>query len=191
MKMTLYTANCRGDKTNTSYPNRVEVNCPADLERAALLDHVCAEYRTEDVKRKRPDGTEYTQTVPFHRAITAFVKSDCMPFDLDNGHSNDPAEWKTLDSIKAAFPGVMFYAVPSRNHMKEKEQGKDKPPLSARPRYHIYFPIDEITDADEYTRLKQRVIDLFPWFDLNAKDAARFLFGVKNPAAVFVEGADV
>ena len=190
MKMTLYTANCRGDKANTSYPNRVEVNNAEDLENAAKYDHVCAEYRSEDVTHKRKDGTVYTEFVPFHRSIKAFVKSDCLPFDLDNGHSDDPNEWKTLDSIRETFPGVPFYAVPSRNHMKEKSQGKGKPTLLARPRYHIYFPIDEITDAGEYKALKEAVIALFPWFDMNAKDAARFLFGVANPVAESVEGAD-
>lgn len=190
MKMTLYRANCRGKKTNTSYPIRVDVNCIADLENVAKFDHVCAQYRSEYVTRKRDDGTEYTEFVPFHRSIKAFIKSDCLPFDLDNGHSDDPDEWKTLDSIRETFPGVPFYAVPSRNHMKVKSQGKDKPLLSARPRYHIYFPIDEMTDAGEYRALKDNVILLFPWFDLNARDAARFLYGVENPAALSVEGAD-
>ena len=84
--------------------------------------------------------------------------------------------------MNATFPGVGYYAVPSRNHMKEKD-GK-----AARPRYHLYFPIDAVTDAAEYRRMKEYMLAMFPYFDDNAKDAARFLFGVKGAQAEFMGG---
>lgn len=62
---------------------------------------------------------------------------------------------------------------------------KRKDKYSPRPRFHIIFPIDPVNDSDEYSRLKDSVIAFFPYFDTNAKDAARFFFGVKNPV---VEG---
>lgn len=128
---------------------------------AAAYDHVCAEYKNN------------------RRGNDNFVCADCLPFDLDNTHSDDPAEWQTLDTVKVTFPGVVFYAVESRNHMKEKN-GK-----AARPKYHLYFPIHEMTDAGEYRRLKEWVISRFPYFDTSAKDATRFFFGVENPQVQF------
>ena len=83
--------------------------------------------------------------------------------------------------VQAAFPGVPFYVAYSRNHMKQK--GKYSP----RPRFHVYFAIDPITDADEFKALKDKVCAYFPPFDMNAKDAARFFFGVENPVVEFYE----
>ena len=47
----------------------------------------------------------------------------------------------------------------SRHHLLPKE-GK-----SARPRYHIYFPISEITDAEVYGNLKKALQKEYPFFD--------------------------
>ncbi|MDR1599070.1 MAG: hypothetical protein LBS11_04265 [Oscillospiraceae bacterium] len=49
---------------------------------------------------------------------------------------------------------------------------------AARPRFHCYFQIDPVTDADEYSAMKRHALELFRAFDANAVDAARFLFGV-------------
>ena len=97
-----------------------------------------------------------------HRSIKDFISSDCLPFD--------------------AFPGVSFYVVYSRHHMKQK--GKYSP----RPRFHIIFPINPVTDGEVYRALKESVIDYFPYFDTNAKDAARFFFGVKDPVVELYGG---
>ena len=88
---------------------------------------------------------------------------------------------------RAAFPGVAFYAVPSRNHMKPKKDSKGVI-RAARPKYHIYFPIDTVTDAAEYRQMKERLLAIFPYFDDGAKDAARFLFGVDGAQVTFVGG---
>lgn len=176
--MTIYTAKCRGNVANTSYPHKVEITCEADLQKAAAFDHVCAAYA---------DGRDSKdRLITAYRSIDTFLQSDCLPVDLDNDHSDDPADWKTLEHIQATFPGVAFYAVPSRNHMKPKEsKGVIR---TARPKYHIYFPIDTVTDAEEYRQMKERLLVIFPYFDEGAKDAARFLFGVDGAQVVFVGG---
>lgn len=161
--MTVYTARCRGNAENTYYPDRRVITCADDLKQAAAYDHVCAEYTGG------------------RRSRETFVKADCLPFDLDNDHSDNPDEWKTLEDIQATFPGVPFYAIPSRHHMKPKD-GK-----TARPKWHVYFPIDTVTDATAYRAMKERVLELFPWFDPKAKDAARFLFGVAGAQVVTME----
>ena len=164
LTMTIYTARCREDTKNVFYPDRHEVTNAGDLRQAAAFDHVCAEYRDN------------------RRSNQRFIKSDCLPLDLDNEHSDDPEEWKTVEDIQAAFHGVSFYVVPSRNNMKRKGD------RSERPRLHVYFPIDTITDAAKYRRTKEQTLRIFPWFDDGAKDPARLLFGVENPEAISFPG---
>ena len=81
-----------------------------------------------------------------------------------------------------AFPDVAFVAVYSRNHTKVKDS------RSARPRFHVYFIIPEVTDFKDYTLLKKRIATFFPYFDSDALDSARLLFGVAEPQVEFYEG---
>ncbi len=69
--------------------------------------------------------------------------------DCDNEDNDSAENWITPFDVSAAFPGVAFAAVYSRNNMKQKS---DKSP---RPRFHVYFPVPEIKDAAEYSGLKQ------------------------------------
>ena len=97
--------------------------------------------------------------------------------DLDNGHSDNPADWKTIDDISEAFPGVEFYYIESRNHMKPKRtrEGELKEP---RPKYHIYFPCSRTEDPTKYERLKGIVGATFPYFDTKCSDIAHFFYAV-------------
>lgn len=164
-QITLYLSDQHGNKRNKLYPFRFPINSVEDMEKAVQFDHVCAQYQDN------------------LRSSDRFISADCMPLDLDNDHSDDPAAWKTIEDIQAAFPGVSFFAVESRNHMRPKD-GK-----SPRAKYHVYFSINPVTDAAAYADLKRRAIAAFPWFDKNAADAARFLYGVENPKVRFIEGS--
>ena len=62
--------------------------------------------------------------------------------DIDNDHSDDPADWITEDKMDELFGSIDYVLVPSRHHMLPKD-GK-----SARPRYHVYFPIEETDSAE-------------------------------------------
>ena len=156
--ITIYTANCRGNRYNTRYPVRRTILSIDDLREAVRYDQVFAEYRD------------------CRRSGDVFIRSDCLPFDCDNDHSEDPSEWKTPGDVEEAFPGIPFYVVYSRHHMEQKNGA------CARPRFHVIFPIDPITDGREYRRLKEAVIEYFPYFDSGAADSARFFYGVKDPA---------
>ncbi|MBQ9167068.1 MAG: primase C-terminal domain-containing protein, partial [Oscillospiraceae bacterium] len=127
------------------------------LAQAVSRDYVCADY----------EGS--------YRNNDNFLGSDCLSVECDNDHSEIPQEWKTPADIAAAFPGVSFAVHYSRNHMKVKN-GK-----AARPKFHAFFAIDPLTDADEYSSLKRLVNVIFPYFDSNALDAARFFFGTATP----------
>ena len=164
--ITLYTATCRQNPRNTRYSVRREIHSPEDLREAAQYDQVFAEYRNG------------------HRAVSDFLRSDCLPFDCDNDHSDVEADWKTPADVEKAFPGVPFYVIYSRHH------GKQKKNRSPRPRFHVIFPIDPTTDGEVYRQLKETVLRHFPYFDTGAKDAARFFFGVENPV-VEQYGGDV
>ena len=54
----------------------------------------------------------------------------------------------------------------------------DKEP---RPKFHVYFPIRDCADIEAYVGLKSELLRRCPYFDSNARDAARMIFGVENP----------
>lgn len=162
--MTMYTANVAGQQNNARYPNRVEVTTVADLEAVARLDHVVAEYRGG------------------RRSSTNFLSSNCLVMDVDNSHSESPDAWVTPEALAGLMTGVAFMTATSRNHMRVKGV------LSARPRFHAYFPITPVTDADEYVGLKRRLAARFGFFDTQALDAGRFIYGHPTPEVTSREG---
>ncbi|MDR1703522.1 MAG: DUF5906 domain-containing protein [Clostridiales bacterium] len=156
--------------SNTVYPVKAVVTDAQTLKFAVMFDHVCAAYKNS------------------HRANSDFIESNCLPLDLDNAPSNPKAEdtppelWKSPEDVRAAFPGVIFYTVTSRNHLKPKD-GR-----LPRPKHHYYFPIDTVTDAEDYAAMKRRAWKHFPYFDDNALCAARFFFGTEEPKVEYYDG---
>lgn len=164
MQMTLFHADVVGKAANCAYPHKVVVADTDALKCVIAHDHVCATYKNN------------------YRNIANFQMSDVVPMDIDNDHSDDPADWITEDKMDELFGSIDYVLVPSRHHMLPKD-GK-----SARPRYHVYFPIVNCTDADEYTAIKVALQKAYPFFDDNALDAARFLFGADADEVVWHEG---
>lgn len=164
MKFTLYRADRLGMPENCVYLHKVEVTDNNTLLQAVSYDYVCAEYRGN------------------YRNNDNFLGADCLPVDCDNDHSDDPEDWVYPSDVAAAFPGVAFAVHYSRNHMTVKN-GKE-----ARPKFHVLFPIDRLTDAAQYSDLKKQVNAIFPYFDTKALDAARFFFGTKAPQVDVFDG---
>ena len=160
----LYKARFRGDERNFLYPDKVSINGAEDLAYAAKFDHVAAKYKDN------------------HRSVDNFEVSDCILEDCDNDHSDNPNEWITPEKLAEAFPDVTYAVVMSRNN------GKAKGKISARPRFHVYFAVKEVSSVEEYKNLKKQILDQFPFFDKNAQDAARFLYGVETPEIIWHEG---
>ncbi|NMC33929.1 MAG: DNA primase, partial [Veillonellaceae bacterium] len=150
---TIYSADVTGNPGNCSYPHKHVILNEASLKAAINRDYVCAEYRNS------------------YRNGDNFIGSDCLPVDCDNDHSENPADWMTPDDVMQAFPGVTFAIHYSRFHNREKN-GK-----AARPKFHVLFPIEYCTDASLYSDMKKLVNSIFPYFDTQALDAARFFFG--------------
>ena len=65
---------------------------------------------------------------------------------------------------------------------------REKNGKAARPKFHVLFPITRMTDAVAYSNMKKLVNTIFPYFDSNALDAARFFFGTTNTEVELYEG---
>lgn len=155
-KYILSVAKTRQNPKNRVFSDTVEVTSADELEAACLFDHVGAVLK---------DG---------YRSNKDFVLSNVVIMDCDN-EDDDPATWVTPEKVAEDLPGVEFAVVPSRHNMLPKG---DKEP---RPKFHVYFPIRDCADIETYVGLKAELLCRCPYFDSNAKDAARMIFGVENP----------
>ena len=161
---TLYISNTVGDSTNCQYPIKVAVTNEVEFKEAIQFDHVCGEYKNH------------------YRSNSNFIWSDVVPMDCDNDHSDDAKDWVYPLDVAMAFPNCAFMVSYSRNHLKVKN-GK-----SARPRFHVYFPIHKVTDGANYASLKKEIQQQFSYFDDGALGAARFLYGTNAPNSEVYEG---
>ena len=164
MRFTLHTADCRGNEKNVRYPHECQIASEAEFLAAVGVDHVCAAFQGG------------------RRSVGNFQSADVLVMDCDNDHSDVPAEWVTPEKLEEMLPGVNYVLAPSR-HDGEVKDGK-----SPRPRFHVYFPHEPIEDASEYAGLKRAIQARFPFFDGNALDAARFIYGHPCSQVVWHEG---
>ena len=164
INFTVYSADCVGNSGNCLYPNKNVVTDKESFIAATKMDHVTAKYKGN------------------YRSKDNFESSDCIPLDCDNDHSENPDEWVTPLDIALEIPGVVFAASYSRHHNLPKG---DK---SARPRFHVFFPIPKVTDGEEYAAMKRKIAGAFPYYDTNALDSARFLYGNDSDEMEFYEG---
>lgn len=161
----LFTHGERYKKTWTKYPRMHEISDISELVNAISVDNMSAECK--DNKRDEDN----------------FIKSDCIFSDFDNDHSDIESEWITPEHIENWFEDVEFYIVPSRNNMKPKD---GKPP---RPKFHVLFPVDPITDARRVKSLMSAVISYFPGStDKAVSDAVRFFYAVEDPKPTYHQG---
>ena len=164
MRFHIYHADCIGAPTNCSYPHTDEITDADSLIAAVKRDYVCAEYKNS------------------YRSNDNFIGSDCLPVDCDNDHTENPEDWIYPSDVAQAFPNVAFAVHYSRHHLKPKN---GKP---ARPKFHVFFAIDPVADADQYSGLKKLINAIFPYFDTKALDAARFFYGTAAPKVEIFDG---
>ena len=160
----IYSSNHRENEANVIYGKEFAIDNEELFSQAVSYDYVCAKF------------------IDNRRSNTNFISSDCIAMDIDNDHSDSPSEWITPDRFAKFFHDVKFAIHYSRNHLKTKN-GK-----LPRPKFHVLFPVNKITNADEYSAMKREVFNLFPYFDKNALDAGRFFFGTENPKVKFFSG---
>ena len=162
--ITLFIADTRQNRKNCLYPHRIAVTDAESLKKAVSQDYTCAEFKGN------------------RRSIDNFIRADCIGFDVDNDFSDMPAEWILPQDIAEFFSGTTFWVHYSRSNMRAKN-GKE-----ARPKFHVLFPIRPCDDAEAYAALKQAVQKIFPYFDAQALDAARFFFGTEEAEVEYWEG---
>lgn len=164
LHFTLYCSDSVGDRKNCLYPHRREISSAQDLGEAVRRDHVCARFRES------------------RRSVSSFMDADCIVLDVDNTHTEEPSEWIDETAIMREFHAVSFALTHSRNHQKPKD---GKP---ARPRMHLYFPTGSFGDPESYVAVKRLIYQVYPFFDGNALDAARFIFGCDPGDVIWHEG---
>lgn len=156
---------------NKNYSTQAVISNPEELTNAVQWDHVAGTFKNNE------------------RQNDNFISADCVMMDCDNGHTENSAEWLTPEALAERLPDVEFLVVYSRNHMKDKQE-RGKKPVSARPRWHVYFPLSEAVDkAARIRELKELLLVLVPEFDKGAKDTARQFFGVEHPKCELHEGS--
>ena len=156
MQFTLSHSDQTGVQTTTVYPHQVIITDEASLQNMAQFDHVAGVFTNNT------------------RSNANFIKSDVLVMDIDNDHTENSDEWMTVKKLSEVFADYNFALVTSRSHMQAKA-GK-----VARPKFHIYFQIEEVTDKTLYSAMKEDLVNTYKFFDTNAKDAARFFFGNLN-----------
>ena len=103
------------------------------IKTAVHTDHVCAEYRGG------------------YRNTDNFLRSNVVVMDCDNDHSQNPDEWVTPEKLDEMLPDIAYAIAFSRHHMKVKHARRP------RPKFHVYFQIEPVTDADQYAALKKEI----------------------------------
>lgn len=88
-----------------------------------------------------------------------------------------------VNNISEFFKDVEFFIHFSRHHEKVKDK------KATRPRFHVFFPIDEVRSFKEYRKLKETLNQIYPYFDSGAIDAARFFYGTNNPKVMWIKGS--
>ena len=117
-----------------------------------------------------------------HRNRDDFRCAKYAVFDCDNDHSENAEKWITSEKIQELFPNVQCCIYTSRNNNKQKGA------KSARPRFHVIFPIDPITAVDFYTAFMRKIQAQYPFFDKNALDGGRFFYGNPETQVQFLSG---
>lgn len=163
-EMHLYTANCTGNEKNCRYPNAVTIRSEESLRAAVAKDHVCAKYKND------------------YRSTENLECADCVMLDNDNDHSDNPEDWITPENLLEEFTDVDIGITESRHNNLPKE---DKGP---RPRNHVYFRCRKYTDPEAYAALKKVIQERYPFFDGNALDAGRFVYGSRSDHVIWHEG---
>lgn len=164
MRLTFYRSNLKGNEKNCLYPIEAIITSAQELHEVVKFDHVCAKYKNN------------------YRSSENFISSDVIVTDCDNDHTEDPEEWITPEAMGSLLPDVSYAIAPSRNNLGVKNGKK------ARPRFHVYFSIVEVKDPQWYVDMKVSIQRRFPFFDSNALDAGRFIYGAEARDIVWHEG---
>ena len=165
----IYYADIRGDAKSCRYPHCADLLDREQLREALQYDYTPVKFQQN------------------YRHSANFIHATAVGFDIDNDGSDNEEEWVTPEDLLAMMPDVSCVVIFSRHHMLPKMHNSEM--KSPRPRYHILFPIEEITDKEAYGSLKKRFAKAFPFVDPAALDISRMFFGTEKPDFFIREGS--
>ncbi len=165
--MHLYYNNKKVQKFETFYPFEAEVLDKTELFAIVKSDHVMCKFKDNK------------------RANENFVSSDCLYADIDNSGSDDPKEWMTLAKFQMMFNKYEYYIATSKSHQIVKD-GK-----AARDKFHIYFPIKEITDPEKFRHWLVALTYKYKFFDKQVKDLQRPFFASEKAITYYHKGVSI
>ena len=165
LSLTVYHSGGCGNARNCTYPYVGTGNTPEELRKLFQYDHTLIRFKNN------------------YRCIDNFLEAAVVVLDNDNDRSDNPSDWISIEDFHKMIPGVSCFIATSRNHNKQKGN------KSERPRYHVFFPVETITDAKEYSRLTQRIHNQYPFFDPKALDPGRFFFGNSDTEVYIFPGS--
>lgn len=148
-------------RMNNSFPKEKEITTPEDFKRVVRRDHICGEFKD------------------FKRSNANFMGSDVEVMDCDN---TGTVRVKISDLESVLGEDTCYFVATSRSHMKEKDG------LPPDDRFHVYFPHRKFTSVEEVTEFKKQLYERFPFFDENALDASRMIFGNPDAEIIWHEG---
>lgn len=175
---TLFASSTRQQRKNYYYTKKIVIDSPETLVWNALIwDHISVE--TRDRRRTKKVKVPMRETggvkVPCppsqlrdfyaeHHGEVNLVSCDVLKVDLDNGHTDIPEEWDTIEKVLAF---AEKYDLPviiagSKSHLIDKLDDEGELIATARPRFHAYFPTERaITDPDEADYFHKALYALF------------------------------
>lgn len=165
--MHLYYNNKKIQKFETVYPFEADILDKTELEQIVKSDHVMCKFK--DNKRGNDN----------------FISSDCLYADIDNAGSDNPNDWMTLSKFQMMFHKYEYYIATSKSHQIEKE-GK-----TSRDKFHIYFPIKEITDPEKFKHWLVALTYKYKFLDKQVKDLQRPFFASANPIIIYHKGVSI
>ena len=85
----IYFADCLGRENNCLYPHKATITDAESLAQAVSHDYVCARYKNN------------------YRNNTNFEESDCLAWEFDNDHSDNPEDWIEPKKNRAASSALV------------------------------------------------------------------------------------
>jgi len=154
-----------GGETNTSFSIEPTAITEENAEAFFRYDHTMIKFRGGHCKGEN------------------FEYATAIAFDIDNSHSDNPADWTYPDDIARQLKkfGVKFLMSASRNHQLTKD-GK-----APRPKFHVYLLLSvHLLDSDKFVAFCEWCIKTFG-ADPQVKSKAQKIFGFGTNPHKFID----
>jgi hypothetical protein len=155
---------------NTCYKYVINIKGLDDFKKAVKYDHCAGIFR--DGKNTKGN------IIQAHRCERDWVRSDVFILDFDDNAL-------PIEQFIALYKKYGFYIVTSKSHLKEKHG-------VIGPRYHVYFPIRECDNRNQYKLLLKKLHKFFnQTCDKQCSEASRYFNGNPEAELYYNEGVSI